>query len=225
MLPLVPRLQSMEEASLVTGNGHFSSPSCLPINITHWSASRQHKPGVCYTWTNLYQHWIFLLGSSKSRSNPWRRTSWDLWVNTVQWPPPERTRETKSSADSPGMIRQGKILKQVQGPSRKSYHKQQKMGLGTKLPIAQVSRFTQDMRLLTGAAQAWSEMLPRTHGQWVQGWGCFGKLGHFSVLRILAAQQSKIMMEIRKGGGRESSTSWESCFRELRFYKQEWSNC
>lgn len=56
------------------------------------------------------------------------------------------------------------------------------------------------IRLLTGAAQAWSEMLPRTHGQWLQGWGCFGQLGHFSVLRILAALQSKINMEIRKWG-------------------------
>lgn len=167
-------------------------------------------------------------GKQQSRSTLWRRTSWDLWVNTVQWHPPDRTTKTKDSADSLGMIRQDKILKQVQGPSRKSYHKQQKMGLATKLHIARVSRFTQDMRLLTGAAQAWSEMLPQIHGQWVQGWGSFGQSGHFSVLSTLAAPQNKKNMEIRKGRGwedRESSTIWESSFRELKFYKEEWSNC
>lgn len=45
------------------------------------------------------------------------------------------------------MIRQGKILKQVQGPSRKSYHKQQKVGPWAKLPTAQVSRFTKNLKV------------------------------------------------------------------------------
>lgn len=52
------------------------------------------------------------------------------------------------------MIRQGKILKQVQGPSRKFYHRQQKVGPWAKLPRAQVSRFTKNMRLLTEWATA-----------------------------------------------------------------------
>lgn len=123
---------------------------------------------------------------------------------------------------------QGKTSKQVQASSRKSNHKQQKMGLGTKLPTLQVSRFTQDVRLLRGAAWAWAEILPWIHGQWVPAWGCFEQLGHFSVLRTLSTPQSKMYMEIKKGRGgrgRESSTFWESSFRELRFYKQEWSNC
>lgn len=171
-------------------------------------------------WQNLYQHWMFLAGSSKSRSTPWRRTSRDLWVKTAQWPPPGRTRTTAISADSPGMIRQSEILNQVQSPSRKSSQKE-KMGLETRLPVTQVARSSQEVRLETGAAQAWAEMLPQIHGQWVQDWGWLGQLGPFSALRTLAAPQRKMYTEM----GGEWSTIWERSSENPDFYKQEWSKC
>lgn len=75
-----------------------------------------------------------------------------------------------------------------------------KMGLETRLPVPQVSRFSQEVRLETGAAQAWAEMLPQIHGQWVQNWGWLGQLGPFSALRTLAAPQRKTYTEMAGGG-------------------------
>lgn len=94
------------------------------------------------------------LGEQQEQLHSLKEDKPGLLVNTARWPPPARTRTTTGSADSPGMIRQGKILNQVQGPSGQCSQKEQKMGLETKLPVTQVSGSTQEVRLETGAAQA-----------------------------------------------------------------------
>lgn len=126
-----------------------------------------------------------------------------------QWPPPGRTRATTGSTGD-DQIRQN----QVQGPSWKSSQKQQKMGLETKLPRTHISVSTQKMRLETGAAQAWAEMLPQIHGQWVQGWGWLEQLGPFSSSGPWQLHRGKCKQKCPR---ERNQGTWENSFRALRF--------
>lgn len=83
--------------------------------------------------------------------------------------------------------RTGQNIETGSGSIQKVLSQKAEDGTWDKATCSPGFQVTQDMRLLTAAAQAWSEMLPRIHGQGVQRWGCLGKLGHFSVLRTLAA--------------------------------------